>query len=216
MKKLMILSFVLLGVIVSAIAQDQKAKNILGKVSEKTRSYETVSVDFMFSMDNKEMEIHEQNEGTIQLKGQKYMVNLPDLGVKVYSDGTSVWNYMEDGNQVTISSIDAESSELMNPSSLFNIYEKGFKSKYIDEKNIQGKTFHEIELYPDEGEHGVSKIRLLIDKSEMMLSSATIYGTDGNLYGIKVENMKTDLGLPDDYFTFDASDYDDIEIIDFR
>ena len=216
MKKIVMLGFVLLAAVVSAAAQDQKAKDILDKVSEKTRSYETVSVDFLFTMDNEEMEIHEKNEGSIQLKGQKYMVNLPDVGVKVYSDGISVWNYMEDGNQVTISSIDAESSELMNPSSLFNIYEKGFKSKYIGEKNIGGKSFHEIELYPDEDEHGVSKIRLLIDKSEMMLSSATLHGTDGNLYGIKVENIKTDAGLPDDYFQFDASEYNDIEIIDFR
>lgn len=216
MKKIVTLSFVLLIAVFTMAAQDQKAENILKEVSEKTRSYEAVSVDFIFTMDNEEMEIHEENEGSIQLKGQKYMVNLPDIGVQVYSDGVSVWNYMEDGNQVTISSIDAESSELMNPSSLFNIYEKDFKSKYIDEKNIEGKTFHEIELYPDKEEHDVEKIRLLIDKSEMMLSSATLYGNDGNLYGIKVQNMKTDVGLPDDYFEFDPDEYDDIEIIDFR
>ncbi len=216
MKKIVTLSLILLVTVFSMAAQDRKAENILEEVSEKTRSYETVSVDFIFSMDNEEMEIHEENEGSIQLKGQKYMVNLPDIGIKVYSDGVTVWNYMEDGNQVTISSIDAESNELMNPSALFNIYERDFKSSYIGEKNIGGETFHEIELSPGKEEQDVEKIRLLIDKSEMMLSSATLYGNDGNLYGIKMKNMQTDVGLPDDYFDFDPSEYGDIEIIDFR
>ena len=216
MKKIPTLSFILLMAISSMAAQDEKAEVILEEVSEKTRSYETVSVDFIFSMDNEEMEIHEQNEGSIQLKGQKYMVNLPDIGVKVYSDGITVWNYMEDGNQVTISSIDSESSELMNPTSLFNIYEKDFKSKYIGEKTIEGEAFYEIELYPDKEKHDVSKVSLLIYKSEMMLSAATLYGNDGNLYGIKVQNMKTDIGLPDDYFEFNPGEFNDIEIIDFR
>ncbi|MFW5831649.1 MAG: LolA family protein [Prolixibacteraceae bacterium] len=216
MRKIVTLSFVLLMTVFSLAAQDRKAENILEEVSKKTRAYETVSVDFIFSMDNEEMEIHEENEGSIQLKGQKYMVNLPDIGVKVYSDGVSVWNYMEDGNQVTISSIDAESNELMNPSALFNIYEKDFKSKYIGEKNIEGETFHEIELFPGKEEQDVEKIRLLINKPEMMLSSATLYGKDGNLYGIKMKNMQTNVGLPDDYFDFDPGEYDDIEIIDFR
>ena len=53
---------------------------------------------------------------------------------------------MEDGNQVTISSIENEGSELMNPSALFSIYEKGFKSKYIGEKSVNGKVYYEIEL----------------------------------------------------------------------
>lgn len=216
MKRAIIFSIILLATVVAASAQDQKSKDILNQVSEKMRSFESVSADFIFTMENEEMEIHEENEGSIQLKGQKYLVNLPDIGVKVYSDGNAVWNYMEDGNQVTITSIDSESSELMNPSSLFNIYEKGFKSKYIGEKTIEGNVYHEIELYPDEDEHNVSKISLFIDKSDTMLQSATLHGTDGNLYGINIRDMKTDLDLPDEYFEFDESEYDDIEVIDWR
>lgn len=216
MKKGFILSIILLIAVFAGAAQDQKSKDILNKVSEKTRSYKTISADFVFTMDNKEMEIHEENEGSIQLKGQKYMVNLPDVGVKVYSDGESVWNYMEDGNQVTITSIDSEGSELMNPSSLFNIYEKGFQSKYIGEKTQNGSVCHEIELYPGEEQQDVSKVTLLVDKSDMMLESATLYGTDGNLYGIKIKDMKTNVDLPDDYFKFDADEYGDIEVIDWR
>jgi len=193
-----------------------KAKQILNEVSEKTQSYNTISASFIFSMDNEEMEIHEKNEGSIQLKGQKYVVDLTDVGMKVYSDGETLWNYMEDGNQVTISTIEDNSSELMDPSSIFSIYEKGFESKYIGEKQNGGKTLYQIDLYPDPDEYDVSKIVLFIDKSNMMINSAVLHGTDGNLYGIEVTQMNIDTELPDNYFVFNTGNYGDIEIIDFR
>ena len=206
----------LMTVVCSSAMQDEEAKRILDEVSAKTRSYQTISADFTFTMDNKEMNIHEENKGSIQLKGKKYLVNLPDVGMKIYSDGVSVWNYMEDGNQVTISAIDSENNELMDPSALFNLYEQGFDSKYIGEKKINNKIFHELELYPNEDEHEVSKISLLVDKSKMMISSATLFGTDDNLYKINIIDFKTNVDLPDSYFEFNAGEYDDLEVIDFR
>jgi outer membrane lipoprotein-sorting protein len=162
------------------------------------------------------MDINERNEGTIKLKGQKYVVDLPDIGVKVFSDGKTLWNYMEDGNQVTISNLEDGGSELMDPSSVFTIYEKGFQSKYVGEKTIGTEIVHQIELFPDSEEHEVSKILLSVGKSDKMIKSALLYGTDGNIYGIEVKKMDTQTELPDSYFLFNASDYGDVEIIDFR
>ena len=114
MKRTLVMSVVLLLTVLVYAQQDQKAKEILDKVSEKTRFYSTISADFSFSIRNVEMEIDEKNEGTIKLKGQKYCVDLPDVngGVKVFSDGITLWNYMKNGNQVTISEIEEEGSEL--------------------------------------------------------------------------------------------------------
>ncbi len=213
-------TFFLTGIIIAtsifAVGQQNKAKEILDEVSQKTRSYNTISARFIFTMDNDEMEIHEKNKGAIELKGQKYVVDLPDVGMKVYSDGEILWNYMEDGNQVTISNVEDNTSELMDPSSIFNIYEKGFQSKYIGEKSVNGKKVHQIELYPDSDEYNVSKIILNIGKTSMMIHSAFLHGTDGNLYGIEVEKMDVSTELPDDYFVFDTDNYSDIEVIDFR
>lgn len=216
MKRIFFIGIVGLIPFLAGAQNGSKAKQILNEVSEKTQSYNTISASFIFSMDNEEMEIHEKNEGFIQLKGQKYVVDLPDVGMKVYSDGETLWNYMEDGNQVTISNIEDNSSELMDPSSIFSIYEKGFESNYIGEKQNGGKTLYQIELYPDTDEHDVSKIVLFIDKSNMMINSAVLHGTDGNLYGIEVTEMNIDTDLPDNYFVFNTGNYGDIEIIDFR
>lgn len=197
-------------------AQDAKAKQILDEVSAKTRTYKSLSAGFIFSMENKEMEIDEKNEGTIKLKGQKYCVQLPDVGVEVFSDGTTLWNYMKEGNQVTVSNIDDESSELMDPSSIFTIYEKGFKSEFVEEKKVGTKTVYQINLFPDSDKYEVSKIEVSIDKATMMIHEATLYSNDGNLYGILVKSMQTNQDFPDADFVFDNTKYSDVEVIDFR
>ena len=196
--------------------QDSKAKQILDEVSKKTRSHNTIAVDFVFSLENDEMDIHEQNQGTLQLKGQKYIVELPDLGVQVYSDGETLWNYMKDGNQVTISYLEESSSELMDPSTVFTIYEKGFRSEYVGEKKEGNKSFHQIQLYPDSGEYEVEKILLLIDKADNMIKSARLFDIDGNVYSVVVKAMRTGMELSDTRFVFNPKEYKDIEVIDFR
>ena len=202
--------------LISVAQEDTTAKEILEEVSGRTRSYNTISAHFIFSMDNEEMDIHEKNEGAIQLKGQKYVVDLPDVGLKVFSDGETLWNYMADGNQVTISTVEDSGSDLMDPSSIFSIHEKGFKSKYTGTETKNGKSLHQIELYPDTDEHDISKIILYIDKANMMIDSAVLHGIEGNLYGIEVTEMDTKTELPDSHFVFKPDNYGDIEVIDFR
>ncbi|MDX8339319.1 outer membrane lipoprotein carrier protein LolA [Draconibacterium sp. IB214405] len=196
--------------------EDAKAKEILNEVSAKTKEISAMSASFVFSLVNEEIEVNDKFDGNIKIKGQKYCVQLPDMGVEVFSDGTTIWNYMEDGNQVTISNIDDESSELMDPSSLFSIYERGFRSEFVDEKTEGGKTLYHINLFPDSDTYDVTKIEVAIDKASMMIHSATLYSTDGNLYSILVKQMNTKAAFTDADFVFDASKHDDVEIIDFR
>ncbi len=216
MKRIVLLVIIVLATVTVWAQKDKKAKEILDKVSEKTRSFSTISADFSFAMKNVEMDIDEKNEGSIIVKGQKYRVTLPDAGVSVYSDGKTIWNYMKNGNQVTITNADDEESELMDPSALFTIYERGFDSKYLGEKKNGGKTVYQIDLFPNSDEFDVSKITLLIDKSASMIHSAKLFGTDGNLYVIEVKNLVPNKKIADSEFVFDAGKFNDVEVIDLR
>ncbi len=216
MKKLLFIIAVVLIANVLNAQTDAKAKQILDQTSQKTRSLKTISADFTFSMQNTQMKINETNNGTIKLKGNKYVVEIPGVGLKVFADGKTSWNYMKPGNQVTIAPIDENSSELMDPSSVFTIYEKGFKSKFIAEKTVDGKPVYQIELYPDKTEFEVSKITIEINKSTSMIQSALLNGTDGNTYTIKVNKFEPNREIPDAEFIFDAKKYPGVEVIDLR
>lgn len=211
----MIFSFLLFVLLVNG-QQDIKARQILEEVSKKTRSYKNLSAEFIFSMENKEMDIDEKNEGSLKMNGQKYVVDLPAIGIKVFSDGQTIWNYMKDGNQVTISNTGDQGSEFLDPSSIFNIYEKGFISKLTGEKKEGKKSYYQIELTPEKPGSDITKIIISIDKAEMMVSSANFHSTDGNLYGVKIKKLDTDIDLPDSFFVFNTNEYEDVEVIDFR
>lgn len=215
MKKYFLLVSIILTVSM-AWSQGDKSKTILDQLSKKTKSYKSISAGFTFSLNNKDMKINEKNEGTIKLKGQKYSIELPGSGIKIYSDGKTIWNYMKKGNQVTISNLEDSGSDLMNPSSMFSIYEKGFKSKFISEKNISGKTICNIELTPEKGQENVKNVKLAVDKSAMFLKSAVLKSNDGNEYSIEIKNYDTDKDFQESEFVFDPSKIKNIEVIDLR
>lgn len=216
MKRILIIASIILIAGFAKAQQDAKAKGILDQVSLKTRSYKSISADFTFSMENKAMKINDVNEGTIKIKGEKYVIDIPGSGVKVVSNGKTIWNYMKKGNQVTISNMEDNEGELMDPSTIFTIYEKGFRSKFIAEKVADGKTIYQIELYPDKKEFEVTKVNLEINKSTLAIHSAQLFGTEGNQYSIKVKKFDAEKELPDSEFTFDSKKYPGVEVIDLR
>ena len=216
MKRIFLITAILLTVTFLHAQSDDKSKGILDKVTENTKNFKSISAEFSFTQDNDEMEIHEKIAGSIKIKGNKYAVVLPDMGVQIYSDGVTIWNYMKDGNQVTISNIEDGGNDLMDPANLFNIYEKGFQSKFIEEKTMDGKGVYVIDLFPETDEHDVDKITVFINKSTMMLQSAKLLSTDGNTYGINVKKMETDKEITDSELAFNKDKYPDLEIIDLR
>ena len=206
--------FVLMVVIASA-QQDERAKNILSQLGKTTSSFQSIQADFSFIMRNTELGINEKNDGNIILKGKKYSIDLPDIGLKIFSNETTVWNYMKTGNQVTITNVD-DGDDLMNPAALFNIYEKGFNSKFVKDSTIAGKAIHIIELFPDNDMIDISKVSVNIYQSNMMPQSVLLYANDGNQYVIEVKNIATNKPFPDSDFVFDTGKYPDVEVIDFR
>lgn len=216
MKKIYFAIVLVLMFVAVYAQQDEKAKSILYQVSKKTSSFQSIQADFAFTMKNNSLGINEKNNGNMVLKGQKYYIDLPDVGVKIFSNEETIWNYMKDGNQVAITNIGDGGQELMDPTVLFNIYEKGFKSKFVKDTTVAGKAIHVIELFPDNDATDISKISVNIDKSAMMLQSILMYDNGGNQYGIEIKNMVTNKTFPDSDFVFDAGKFPDVEVIDLR
>ncbi len=211
-----ILSIALLSFfyIASTAQNAEKAKEILDKVSEKTKSYSTIIADFSFSMENLQEEISETNEGKILIKGDKYKVSL--MGVDTYYDGSVIYTHLVEAEEVNISEPDPEDEETLNPATIFTIYEKGFKYKYIGEGSENGKEFYEIDLYPENRDKPYSRIKLRILKDDMTLYTLRQVGKDGNIYTVVVESMKTNIPLDDSTFTFDTNANPNVDVIDMR
>ncbi len=216
MKRLILLVAIVFCAGTLSAQEDAKAKSILEKVNETTQAFESIKASFTYIMENKEEDIRDENKGDILLKGNKYQLILPLLGLEVYSNGSTVWTYMKDANEVSIAEFDDEMNEMMDPSKIFTIYEEGFTYQFVEEKTSNGKAAYVIDLFPEDEEMEYSKMRIEIEKARMLVSKATMIGREGSNYIVQVDKFTTNSPVSEDSFTFRPEKYPDIEVIDLR
>ena len=196
--------------------QDAKAKEILDKLSQTTRSYKAIQIDFSFILENKVANVKETNDGWVAMKGKSYRLHMPALGTEIFCDGTTVWSYLTDANEVNVTDNDPSEEGSLNPANIFTIYEKGFKYSFVNEEAVNGKTAQVIDLFPTDKGKEFNKVRLYVDKIKSQILKAVTYNKDGNTYTLNMKTMKTDQVLAEDYFKFNKAKYPGVEINDMR
>ena len=148
----------------NAQEQDPKAKKILDELSVKTKAYTAVKAEFSWEVLKKD-KTKDVQSGKIETKGSKYKLEIP--GHEIYCDGKTVWDYIKDANEVQIKDMEVGGDDVVNPSNIFTIYEKGFKYKFVSED----ATTQLIELYPiNPDKKKFHTIKLSIDKVKKQIS----------------------------------------------
>src|SRR5688572_15525124 len=79
MKKIILLIASITISTLSSLAQDQdpKAKTILDDLSKVTKSYKTISSDYVFTITNKDKKQTEKQTGKVLVKGSKFKLEIP-------------------------------------------------------------------------------------------------------------------------------------------
>jgi outer membrane lipoprotein-sorting protein len=196
--------------------QDPKAKEILDKLSQMTRSYKTIQIDFSFTLENKKNGINQTNEGEVALKGKMYRLHMPVFSMEVYCDGTTTWSYLTEAKECNIAGVEEDNEGSLNPANIFTIYEKGFNYTYIGEESLAGKTVQVLDLFPVDKSKEFVKVRLFVDKAKSQIAKAQTFNKDGNTYILVLKNMKTNIDLKDDYFKFDKAKFPGVTMNDMR
>lgn len=207
MKKLLFATLTLL--IFQATGQyDQSALAVLDAMSSKYRKVESFKASFSQRLTNESAGLDETISGDIAVKGSKFFLEV--VGQKIFNDGTDVYTFNEELNEVTISAYDEEESEI-TLSNVYDLYKKGFKYNLAETKSNGDRV---IELDPESRDKSYFKIKMTID-SQDELKSFTVFERTGNKYVYSI-NSFTHTPLNDSFFKFDASKYPGVEVIDFR
>ncbi|MFV0522650.1 MAG: LolA family protein [Mangrovibacterium sp.] len=213
MKKLSILLFLCIA---SFGIKAQTAGEIINKVTEQIKNYKSIQLDFDYTMLNDEMGINESNKGNLAFKSEKYILNLNQLGISIYCDGTSSYTYNSEANELTISSLE-DGDQMMNPAALFSMYEKGFDGKYLGEENIDGISCYKLEMTPQAGNQvEFAKAEVFINKKNNFIQQARMYVDGGTVYTLNIKNVHTDLPIDDAQFVFDKAAHPGVEVTDLR
>lgn len=194
---------------------DAKAKEILDQLSAKTKSYSTIKADFNYTLDNKADQIHDTQAGTIATKGNKYYLKI--AGQEIRCDGNTVWTYLIDAEEVQISEVDEGNEDQITPTSIFTIYEKGFRHKFVSEETVGGVNTAIVHIFPIElDKKAYHTVKLHIDKTKMQITKVEIMGKEGEIYTYSIKSFLTNVSLADDYFTFNKAKYPNVEVVDLR
>lgn len=192
--------------------QDPKAKAILDGVSAKMKTYASYQVEFKQTMENKKEKINETFSAKLLVKGEKY--NLTVSQQIVICDGKTVWTYLKDANEVTIDD-PSNKEDALNPSSVFTLWEKGYKYKFIKEEIQAGTAVQIIDLTPIKTK-SFYKVRLIIDKNKKQIISSSVYEKSGTSYTFKILKFTPNAAPSDASFVFNKASYPGVEVIDNR
>lgn len=191
--------------------KDPEAVKVLTDFSSKARSAPSVKINFSLVTDDAREGTTETITGTAVVSGDMYRLELPDN--KVFSDGKTVWSYLPDVNEVTITEPDPEDKSFASkPSLLFSLYEEGYKIRLVEQ------TVREwvIDLYPEDISVNMVRIRLKIGKSQLDLKSAEYRTKDGVTVTLTTDKYDLTFKPGKDYFTFDPARYKGVDVIDMR
>ena len=207
MKKHIFLIISILALAFSAKAQ--YAETTFKAAVDKLKSYNNIEITFDYNMINTEAGIFETMEGAGVLQGDAYVLHI--LGQDIICDGTTIWTYNADAEEVMISDVDNADGG-GSPLSIINSYYDNISAKVVDEAGIIKK----IEVKPLFSDENIEKLIVTLNTNNLEIKDLHIFDKNKNEFVYVITKFVTNQKLPADFFTFKESDYPDAEIIDMR
>ncbi|HKC66816.1 MAG TPA: outer membrane lipoprotein carrier protein LolA [Bacteroidia bacterium] len=196
--------------------QDPKAKSILDELSKTTKSYKTITAEYELVLLNKEKKQTDKQTGKIQVKGNKFKLEIP--GNTITCDGKTVWTYNKDAQEVTIKNFEPNSEDGLNPTNIFTMYETGYKYKYEKEEKVGANTYHVINLYPTikPEKKKFHTIKLYVDKIKKQVGEIKMLMKDGGTQTYEIKTFTPNAPLGDNIFVVDTKGFKPDQIVDER
>jgi outer membrane lipoprotein carrier protein len=192
---------------------DPKALEILEGMSKKYKVIPSFEANFSYTLTNDVEKINEEFKGKMTVKGDKYKLSLPEQ--EVVNNGTTIWTYLPEAKEVNIDNYDPGSEDL-NPSKFYDIYKKGFKYLYLEEKTEGGALCEVVDLVPEKKDAQYYKVRMNIVKKDKSIQSWTMFDKSGNRYKYLITKFNPAVKVEDSFFSFDVKKYPGVEVIDLR
>lgn len=201
-----IVSFIFL--FLSFLSQGQesnKAKILLDKVSAKVKTYQNISIDFKYTLQNTKEKINQESKGSVVLKNNLYVLNF--MGVTKISDGKKLYTIVPEDEEITISKLSNVEEENDTPTKMLTFFKKGFKYSWDIAQTIKGRKIQYIKLTPISSKDERKQVLVGIDTKTNQIYNTITTGNNGTRVTLTVNSFKTNQKLSPNQFTFVASKY---------
>ena len=204
MKKIVFV-FILIIINKAYSQSSEDAKKLLDDVSTKISSFESISFDFTYSLNNKEEQIKQETNGSVTVSGDNYKLNY--LGLVQIFDGKNIYTIIPENEEITISKADRENDIGINPSKLLTFYKSGYnyfmdiKQKHLD------KSIQFIKLVPYDKNSDLNYLLLGIDINTKDIFRLIEIGKNETITTLTINNQKTNMILEKSFFSINLDDY---------
>ena len=186
-------------------AQDKKAKELLDQVTAKIKSYNNITIDFKYSLNNAKENINKESKGNLVLEGNKYVLNF--MGVTKIYDGKKSYTIVPEDEEVTVSSLNDSDEKAITPSKMLTFFNSGYKYAWDILQDVKGRKIQYIKLTPTNAKDQRKEILLGIDSQTKNIYNVIEVGKNGTKTTLTVNSFKTNQPLSKNQFTFVASKY---------
>jgi outer membrane lipoprotein-sorting protein len=191
---------------------DEKADAILNKMSKDMKALTSFTIDFSFEMKNPTTGENSSESGKGYVKGDKFYATLGDN--VLISNGIKIWTVVKEEGVTYESDADDDDDESINPKKLMTIWESGFKSKYVKEDKLNGKSVHIINLFPKKaGEAQYHTITLYIEKTNNEMMKGVMKMKDGTTMTYEITKFDKNVEIAASKFVYDPKKFPGFKLI---
>lgn len=206
--------FCLILLSIAGNGQAQEAQAILDQAAQAYEQSNGIKANFAIHSVVPQQNISESFEGVINMKGDKFKLETPDM--ITWYNGETQWVYLMRNEEVNVSTPSGDELQLTNPAVLLRQYKKGFAVQYKGRSTTrQAKSAYDITLTPKK-KSDIQQVDLQIEKVSHIPAAITITDKNGATVSIHISKWVTGKNQADSFFSFNESDYPDAEVIDLR
>ena len=196
---------ILFLITLTANAQDKKAKELLDQVTAKIISYDNITIDFKYTLNNLKENINKESKGNVIIQDNKFVLDF--MGVTKIYDGKKSYTVVPEDEEVTVSSLNEKDDNAITPSKMLMFFNSGYKFTWDILQDVKGRKIQYIKLVPTNSKDQRKEILLGIDSQTKTIYNVIEIGKNGTKTTLTVNSFKTNQPLSKNQFTFVASKY---------
>ena len=187
---------------------DAAAKDLLDKASSTMSSYNNLSMDFDYVLDNQAEDVKQEMSGDVVLAGDKYVVNL--FGTQQMFDGSTTYTIIPENEEVNISGADIDEDNTFTPSKFYSFYQSGYTYTMDELKSIAGRKVQFVKLTPIDSDSEVRVILVGIDLKSNHIYQIIEIGINETRTILTASNIKINQEIDGGMFIFDEKKYEEL------
>lgn len=194
-------------------AQDIQAARVMKESKQMLENLQDFAAKFSYVIDNPQMPRKAiPRSGTIRYKQGKYAILMDDQ--EVYCDLETQWIYLKEDAEVTVMHYDPEEGVTLE--SIFSIYEASARARYEGTEVVHGITCDKIYLDIQDHSMDYNQAYVWINPKTLLLEKVALIDRKQTTTTYEFTNLRTNVGLRDQDFRFDASRHPGVTVLDER